>query len=169
MASSSNLLTPFDYHQWKEGIEIKLHSKGLCRVTMGTEQDPNALVGRTKYWNNIKEAYRFLCLSISKDLLFHLTGLKTAKEIWEQIATLFDKQDDLRIYQLENELISLNLRNFETMNYFFTKFKHMVIQLKQCEVEKEYDQLILAILSKLGPYYLVFVSTFHIGKLTIPN
>ena len=96
-------------------------------------------------------------------------GLKIPKEIWDNIASLFDKQDDLRIYQLENELISMNPGNYETINDFFTKFKHLVLQLKQCKVEKDDDQLILAILSKLGSNYLVFVSTFHIGKLTIPN
>ena len=52
------------------------------------------------------------------------------------------------------------------MNDFFTKFKHLVLQLKQCEVEKEYDHLILP---KLGANYLVFVSTFHIEKLTTWN
>ena len=56
--------------------------------------------------------------------------------------------------------------NFETLNDFFTKFKHIVLLLKQCKVEKEDDQLILAILSKLGADYLVFVSTFHARNLT---
>ena len=54
-----NFLTPFNYHQWKEDIEIQLRSKGLYRVTMGTKQDPNALVDRTKYWNKLDEAYGF--------------------------------------------------------------------------------------------------------------
>ena len=36
-------------------------------------------------------------------------------------------------------------------------------------MEKEGDQIILDIHSKLGPYYSVFVSSFHTGKLTIPN
>ena len=55
------------------------------------------------------------------------------------------------------------------MNDFFTKFKHLVFQLKLCKVEKEDDQLILSILSKIGADYSVFVSTFHSGKLTTPN
>ena len=38
-----------------------------------------------------------------------------------------------------------------------------------CKVEKEDDQLILAILSKLGADYSIFVSTFHTEKLTTPN
>ena len=59
--------------------------------------------------------------------------------------------------------------DFETLNDFFTKFKRIVLLLKQCEVEKEDDQLILSILSKLGADYSVFISTFHTGKLTNPN
>ena len=86
-----------------------------------------------------------------------------------QIETLYGKQDDLRVYQLENELMSLQPSNFETLNDFFTKFKHIVLLLKQCKVEKEDDQLILAILSKLGAGYSVFVSTVRVGKLTTPR
>ena len=55
------------------------------------------------------------------------------------------------------------------MNDFFTKFKHLLLQFKQCEVEKEDDQLILSILSKLGPEYFIFVSTFHTEQHTILN
>ena len=87
----------------------------------------------------------------------------------DKISSLFDKQDDLRIYQLDNELISLHPANFETLNDLFTKFKHLVFQLKLCKVEKEHDQLILTILSKLGADYSVFVSTFHSVKLSTPN
>ena len=75
----------------------------------------------------------------------------------------------MRVYQLENELMSLQPSNFETLNEFFTKFKHTVFLLKQCKVEKEYDHLILAILSKLGADYSVFVSTLCAGKLTTPG
>ena len=144
-------LTPFNYHQWKEDMEIQLCAKGIYRVPMDTEIDPNHVVDKARYWNNLDEAFGFMCLSISKDLLFHIIGLKTPKEIWDQLVTLFDKQDELRLYHLENELISLYPRKFETMNGFFTNFKNLVLQLKQCEVEKEYDQLILSVLSKLGP------------------
>ena len=93
-------------------------------------------VDKAKYWNNLDEAFGFLCLSISKDLLFHISGLNTPKEILDQLASFFDKQDDLRIYHIENELISLHLINFETMNDFITKFNHLVLQLNLSIVEK---------------------------------
>ena len=79
---------------------------------MGTKIDPNAVLKKEKYWNKLDEEYGFLCLSISKDLLFHLSGLKTPKEVWEQIYKLFGKKDNLRSYQLENELISLSMGNY---------------------------------------------------------
>ena len=65
--------------------------------------------------------------------------------------------------------MSLHPSNFDILNDIFTKFKHIVLLLKQCKVEKEDDQLILAILSKLGAHYSVFVFTFHAAKLTTPG
>ena len=136
---------------------------------METETKPVHYIDKEKYWNRLDEAYGFLCLAISRYILFRINGLNNYKEVWDKLASLFDKQDDLRIYYLENEMISLHPSNYETLNYFFTKFKHLVFQLKLCKVQKEDDQLILSILSKLGVDYLVFVSTFHSRKLTTPN
>ena len=149
-------------------MELQLRSKGLHRVTMDTEVEPGSAIEKSRFLNKKDEAFGFLCLSISRDLLFHLTGLNTPKEIWDKLETLYEKHDDLRVYQLKNELMSLQPSNFETLNDFFTKFKHIVLLLKLCKVEKEDDQLILTILSKLGADYSVFVSTFCAGKLTTP-
>ena len=65
--------------------------------------------------------------------------------------TLYKNHDDLRVYQFGNYLMSLQPSNFETLNDFFTKFKHTILLLKQCKVEKA--------------DYLVFVCTFRAGKL----
>ena len=66
MASSVDPLTPFNYHQWKGDMEIQLCAKGLYRVTMETEIEPNHVVDKERYWNNMDGAFGFLCLSISK-------------------------------------------------------------------------------------------------------
>jgi hypothetical protein len=79
---------------------------------------------------------------------------------------LFGKQDELRAYSLENELIGLNPSNFDSLQEYFTKFKSLLVHLKDCKVEKKDEQLILSILSKLGLDYSVFVSSFHASKLT---
>ena len=72
----------------------------------------------------------------------------------------------MRVYLLENELMSLQPSNFETLNDLFTNFKHIALLLKQCKVEKEDDKCILSILSKLGDDYSLFISTFQMRKLT---
>ena len=120
-------------------MEIQLHAKGIYRVTMDTKEEPTSVTNKARFFNKKDEAFRFLCLSISQGLLFHLSGSKTPKEIWDKLETLYGKQDDLRVYQLENELMSLHPSNFKTLNDFFTKFKHIVLLLKQCKVEKEDD------------------------------
>ena len=60
-------------------------------------------------------------------------------------------------------------RNFDSIEGFFTKFKSLVLILKNCGIEKKYDQLILSILSKLGLEYSVLVSTFHATRFSISN
>ena len=75
----------------------------------------------------------------------------------------------MRGHQLENELISLSPAHYEAIEDLFTKFKALVLQLRQCGIENKYDHLILSILSKLGPKYYVYVSTFHSKKLTTRN
>ena len=99
-------------------MEIQLHAVGLYRVTMDTKEDPASMTNKDIFLNKKDEAFGFLCLSISWDLLFHLLGLKNPKEIWDKLETLYGKQDDLRVYHLENELMSLHPSNFETLNDF---------------------------------------------------
>ena len=83
------------------------------------------------------ESYGVLCLSISPEILFHTDGLTTPNEVWTKLESLFGNQDELRGYQLENELISLSPSSFNTIEEFFTMFKSLVLLLKQCDIKKK--------------------------------
>ena len=165
MDSQKTILTPFNFFEWKAEMEILLRAKDLYRVTMATEAEPNAAAEKIKWHNRRDEAYGLLCLSISRDLLFHLDGLTSPDQVWEKLSELFGKTDEMRGHQIENELISLSPSSFESLQLYFSKFKALVLQLKQCGIEKKDEQLVLSILSKLGPDYSVFVSTFYATKL----
>ena len=107
------LLTPFNLFDWKEEMVIQLRSNGLYRVTMGTEVEPNSVVEKAKYFNRLDEAYHgLLCLSISRELLFHIDSLTTPNEVWVKLESLFGKTNELRGHQLENELISMTPMHF---------------------------------------------------------
>ena len=75
------MLTPFKYHEWESKIGILLGSKGLYRVSLALENEPNVVVEKVKWHNRLDEAYGLLCLSISPDLLFHLDGLTTPNQV----------------------------------------------------------------------------------------
>ena len=72
---SSIILTPFNYHEWKAKIGILLRSRGLYRVTIALENEPNAGIKKVKWHNRLDEAYGLFFLSISPYLLFHLDGV----------------------------------------------------------------------------------------------
>jgi hypothetical protein len=57
----------------------------------------------------------------------------------------------------------LDQKIFDNIQDFFTKFKDLLLQLKACGVDKsrEEKQMILNILSKLGPEFSIFIYTFH--------
>jgi hypothetical protein len=66
---------------------------------------------------------------------------------------LFGKQDEMRGHMMEAELLTLDPKIFDNIQDFFTKFKDLLSQLKACGVDKskEEKQMVLTILSKIGP------------------
>ena len=58
----------------------------------------------------------------------------------------FVKTNEMRGHQIKNELLSLSPNSFESLQLYFSKFKALVLQLKQCGIEKKDDQLVLDIL-----------------------
>ena len=135
-SSSAIILTPFNYHEWKSKIGILLCSKGLYRVTLALENEPNAVIEKAKWHNRLDEDYGLLCLSIYPDLLFHLDDLTTPNQVWTQMESLFGVQDELRAHQLEIELFSPSPSSFNAIEGFFTKFKSLVLFLKKYGIDK---------------------------------
>jgi hypothetical protein len=64
---------------------------------------------------------------------------------------------------MDMEFLTLNPKIFDNIQDFFTKFKDLLSQLKACGVDKskEEKQIVLTILSKIGPELFLFMSTFH--------
>ena len=150
-------------------MQLSLHKHGYHRIVLGREVEPHNLVERNKFLNCLDEAFGYLCTYISRDLLFHLEGLRTPRESQENLEYLFGKQYNLQGHLLENELVALHPIHLETIEKFFTKFKSLTLQCRQCGIERKDEQHVLSILSKLGYEYYVFVSIFHSGRAFIPN
>ena len=74
-----HILTPFNYVDWREDIQVSLFKLGLYRMTMGRETEPHHHAEKKKFLNRLDKAFGFLCAHISRYLLFHLEGLNTPK------------------------------------------------------------------------------------------
>ena len=162
MASSSEIiLNGSNYFPWKSHMEDLLRSKGLYRITLGTEAAPLDALKRVKWDNKNDSARGLIGMSVSRDLQFHLQGIDAPDAAWNKLETVFGKHNEIRAHQLENQLISLDPNDFSCIEDFLSKFKTLRVLLAECNIKKEDDQLLYAILAKLGNPYSVFVSTFH--------
>jgi hypothetical protein len=112
------------------------------------------------------EAFRTICSLISLDLLFHISSCKTPNEALTTLEGIFGKQYEMRGHMMEVELLTLDPKIFDNIQDFFTKFKDLMSKIKAYGVDKskEEKKMVLTILSKLGPEFSVFVSTFHSVK-----
>ena len=82
MEQSHFMVTRFNYFEWKDEMVIQLRLKFLYRVTMETKTEPNSAVEKSKYFNRMDEAFRMICLSISRDILFHVGSITMSNEFW---------------------------------------------------------------------------------------
>ena len=58
--SQKIILTSFNLFEWKVEMEILLRVKGIYRVNMETDPDPNAATEKIK-WNNSRDEAFGLC------------------------------------------------------------------------------------------------------------
>ena len=89
-SSLAMVLNPFNNHEWKSKIGILFHNKGLYKVYMALENEPNCVAEKAKWQNRLDEAYGFIFLSISHDILFHIDGLTTPNQVWTKLESLFE-------------------------------------------------------------------------------
>lgn len=70
-------------------------------------------------------------------------------------------------HQLEVELMKLAPSDFDSIQEFFTKIKLVIMHLNMCNINRNGTQMVLSILSKLGPDYSIFVFSFHCTILAL--
>jgi hypothetical protein len=75
----------------------------------------------------------------------------------------------MRGHLLEVELNSLDPKNFDNVQDFFTKFQSLLRNLTKCVIDKskQEKQMALAMMAKLGLEFSVFVSTFHSTRFIV--
>ena len=60
-------------------MQISLRNKGLYSINMGIEVEPQQYIEKSKHLNKLDEDFGYMCIHISREMLFHLDGLETLK------------------------------------------------------------------------------------------
>ena len=151
-------------------MEYLLRSKGLYRIKLWSNNVPTNDEVKVAKWDNFfYQAHGLIGMSIYPDLRFHLDGLYYPIEAWEKLNIVFGLKNEIWACELENELLSLHRSIFPSIEYLLStsieyllsNFKTLGLLLDGCKVKNEEESLIYNIISKLGPTYSNFVSTFH--------
>ena len=116
---------------------------------------------RRKWFDRRDKALGSLRSTISHDFLYHIASYTHPHDAWTTLEGIFGKPDRIRKFKLENELIGLNPCDFDNIQEFFSEFNSIILELSDCGITKDDEQLILSILSKLGPEYSIFLSIFY--------
>jgi hypothetical protein len=165
------LLTPHNYASWKIDAWSKLMEKGLTHYIDGTivaPSDPTAHpVAHLDWLTKNTMALGTLRKYVSKDLIFQIDKYKTIKDAWDKLGQLYGHVDEIRGYQLDNDLTMLDPKNFDTIQDYVTKANELRAQLKDCGIDKKDAQLVYNLLGKLPSDYAAFVSSFQTHRLTV--
>ena len=135
-------------------MEDLLRSKGLYRITLGTKIALDDDEKKDKWENKNDQARGLIGMSISPDLRFHLEGEDSPVKAWEKLNSVFGIKTEIRAFQLENELLTLDPSNFPSIEDYLSKFKTLKLLLEACKVPNEEEFLIYGILAKLPQHTL---------------
>ena len=83
---------------------------------------------------------------ISPYLIFHLDGEDSLVKAWEKLNNFFGIKNEIRAFQLENELLTLYPTNFPSIEDYLSRFKTLELLLEGCKVKKEDEPSFMAFL-----------------------
>ena len=131
------ILNSTNYFQCLPHMVDILRSKGLYKIATGQETKPSNDDKAAKWENKQDQALGLIGMSIAQDLRFHILEIDTLDDALKKLNTVFGIQNQITAHQLENELLTLDLKNFSSIEDFLSKFKTLRLILEGCKVKKE--------------------------------
>ena len=104
---------------------------------------------------------------VHRDLFFHISSFKEAKSAQDKLEELYGKVNEEKGFQIEDDLLLLDPKNFDTIQDYINKANEFRALLKDCGNPMKDDRLIHHILKRLPSEYVSFVSSYNTHKLTM--
>ena len=160
-------LTSRNYSTWKDIAWSRLMEKGYSLYVDGTITQPSDAKELIQWQLIDQQALGVIRNCVHGDLLFHITGCSNSKDAWDKLKQLYGKVNEDKGFQIEDDLLLLDPKNYDTIQDYIIKVNEYRALLKDCGNPISDDRLIHHILKRLPTEYSNFVSSFNTHKLTM--
>ena len=115
------ILDKNNFHTWSKAFLMSLLIRNKVGFVNGTITKPEKDDEKMKSWQRCNTIIlSWLIHSVSPEIRSTILYMETAQECWEKLKVLYAQPNDVRIYQLQQELSSITQGNGSVTD-FFTK------------------------------------------------
>ena len=95
-------------------------------------------------------------LGVDDKILYQIMKSSTSKQAWDTLKNLYNKVSDENVFKIEDELVSLDPKSFDSIQDFIIKVNELRTKLTNCGNLIKDDRLIYLIHNKLPSKYSTF-------------
>ncbi|KAD4982652.1 hypothetical protein E3N88_19323 [Mikania micrantha] len=128
-------LNNHNYNTWATCISSYLQGQDLWDVDGGDVEPPvrDDAQGVLRKWRiKAGKALFVLKTTVEEELLDHIREVGSPKEAWDALKILFSKKNDTKLQLLENELLSVSLKDL-TISQYFHKVKTLCREIGELD------------------------------------
>jgi len=95
--------------------------------------------GEKRWGIKAKNTIHVLFVTVEDEFLYRIKDWKTPNDVWGILETLFTKNNEAKLQQLENELISIKQGGM-TGSQYFTKVKSLRDEIQEIDAESAINE-----------------------------
>ena len=134
---------------------------GLILYVDGTIVKPTNANAQVDWQVKDNQALGIIRSCVHRDIFFHISIFKDAKGSWDKLEGLYGKVDEEKGFQIKDDLLLLDPKNFDTIQDYVNKANELRSLLKDCGNPMKDDRMIHHILKRLPIEYAYFFKLQH--------
>ena len=95
--------------------------KGLNIYVDGTIAKPTDVTAQFDWQIKDNQALGIIRICVHTNLFFHISSFNDAKGAWDKLEGLYSKVDEEKGFQIEDDLLLLDPKNFDTIQDYVNK------------------------------------------------
>src|ERR1044072_7065645 len=153
-----------NFADWQARMEDLLTTLGLCDTLQ--EKKPDDMQDRA--WEKaLADAVSNIRMYVSTGVRNHLTGLKTPKDIWAKLETLYQAKTLTSKIYAQQAFYGLRMQGGGDLVHHLTVFNNALAELTRLGIKVDDEVKAVVLLCSLPPSYAHLVTTLTYGKDTV--